>query len=175
MGQTPATSRQIPDHAILDHFNKQHYLGNRYSFTQAFTASGTGEVAAIYLLNPAVTTTAFPNQVALFLDLRRLTGTVAADNQILRTYLNPTISSAGTAKTPLNMRPASSNTSVATLASAPTASANGTLVEALASGAFGSFQSTELIILDPGQGVLITYQASASSDVVVPMIAWSEI
>ena len=30
MALTPATNRQLPQEAILDHFNKQNYLGNSF-------------------------------------------------------------------------------------------------------------------------------------------------
>ena len=42
MAFLPATQRQVPEHAILDYFNKQTYLGNQYVATLASTV-GTGE------------------------------------------------------------------------------------------------------------------------------------
>jgi hypothetical protein len=173
MALQPATNKQIPDNAILDRFWKQCYLGNQYSYTLSVTAGGTSEVAEIYLANPAATN-AFPNQTALFVFLRQMSGLTAAANNIMRTYLNPTISGAGTTKTAQNMRPGNSNTSIATLQSAPTASANGALIEALAGPAFTTVQAGSLLILDPGQSLLITIQ-TASSAVVDAQIGWFEL
>jgi hypothetical protein len=174
MSLTPATNKQIPDHAILDHYNKQTYLGNKYSYTLSISAAGTSEVAEIYLANPAVITSAFPNQVALFVDLRRMSGLTASANNVMKMYLNPTISSPGTSRTPQNIRPASPNASIATLQSAPTASANGSLIEALSSPSFSTVLSNDLIILDPGQSILITIQ-TATSAVVVAELEWYEL
>ncbi len=175
---TPATNRQIPDSAILDHFNKQVYLGNRYSFTLAFTAAGTTETVSFLLQNPAQTTVAFPSQSgpsALFVDLRRMSGNTAITTaNIMRVYLNPTVTAVGTARIPLNMRPASPNVSIASLHSAPTISANGTLIEAISSSAPNSVSSGELIILDPGQNLLITLQTETSA-VISAALGWYEV
>lgn len=171
---TPATNRQIPDNAILDHFNKQVYLGNKFKYVLSSTAGGTSETAQLLLTNPAVTTAAFPNQVALFVDLRRLTGLTAASTNVMKVYLNPTVTGAGTPVVPLNLRPASSNVAVAALASGPTVSANGSLVEALAAGALASNSSNDLIILDPGKSLLITLQ-SPTSAVIDAELSWYEL
>ena len=175
MALQPATNRQVPDHAILDRYNKQAYLGNRYSFILPVTAGGTTEVAQIILSNPLLATTSFQNQVGLFVDLRRLVSSnVTAASNVMRMYLNPTVTSVGTPQTPQNMRPASPNVSASSLHSAPTISANGTLVEALSSGAFGTVQSEAIFIVDPGQTLLITVQ-TANGGIVVPAISWNEI
>ncbi len=172
---TPATNKQIPDNAILDHFSKQTYLGNRYSYALAFTISGTSEVAKLYLLNPALASgTSFPNQAALFVDLRRMTGATASANTIMRTYIGPTTVSSGSSQTPVNMRPASPNLSIATLKSATTAGGNGTLVETLSGGEFKTVESRDLIILDPGKSMLITLQ-SADAAVITAQIGWYEL
>lgn len=175
---TSATNKQIPDAAIMDHYNKQAYLGNRYNYILSYTAAGTGEVAQILLQNLAVVGSAFPAQngawKALFVDLRSITGLTASDVYTMKTYLNPTVSSVGTAQTPVNLRPASTNTSIATVHSAPSVSANGTLVETLASPALGTQMASNLIILDPGQSLLITLQ-TAISGVINAQIGWYEL
>lgn len=174
MAQTPATNKQIPDNSILDHFNKQSYLGNRYSFILALTASGTTEVAQLLLSNPAVSSLAFPNQVALFVDLRRMAGMTASANNIMRVYLNPTASDVGAAQVEQNLRPASPNTATGVITSGPTVSANGVLIEALSTLNVSTVQSDNLVILDPGQSMLITIQ-TASSAVVNAQISWYEL
>lgn len=171
---TPATNKQVPDHAILDHFNKQVYLGNRHSVILAVTSGGTSEVAEVLLSNPAVSAVSFPNQVALFVDLRRLVGQTASANNIVRVYLDPTVTDPGTPLVSHNLRPASTNAAVGVATSAPTVGANGTLVEALSSTAAATSESGELIILDPGHSVLITLQ-TAMSAVVDLQVSWSEI
>lgn len=164
---TPATNRQIPDSAILDHFNKQVYLGNEYGFVLQLTAASTAEIPYLLLQNPAQPTIAFPKQSgpsSLFVDLRRLSGVSTLTTfSCMRAYLNPTITSVGTVQTPKNFRPASSNTSISSLHSAPTISANGTLMEAISSNAPLTVESYDLIILDPGQTLLITVQTEAST------------
>ncbi len=175
---TPATNRQLPDNAILDHFNKQVYLGNRYTFVLPITSAGTSEVAQLVLQNPAQTANAFPLQIgpsSLFVDLRQLSGASAITTaSVMRVYLNPTISALGTAKTPINMRKASTNASIGVLHSAPTASANGTLVEVLTENAPVTVKSNELIILDPGQSLLITIQTENSA-IINAQLSWYEI
>lgn len=175
---TPATNRQLPDNAILDLFNKQTYLGNRYTFVMAFTAAGTTETVSLLLQNPAQTTVAFPSQggpSSLFVDLRRMSGITAITSaNIMRTYLNPTVTAVGTAKTPINMRKASPNTSIASLHSGPTISANGTLIEAISSANPETIASGDLIILDPGQSLLITLQTETSA-VINAQLSWYEV
>lgn len=174
MSQMPATNRQVPDNAILDHFNKQKYLGNGYKFVMPITTSGTGEVVHVLLTNPVVSGAAFPVQKGLFVDLRKISGLTAASTNVLRAYLDPTITSAGTPATAIKLRVASPNTSVAALSSDPTISANGTLVECLAVGPFGSVVGSELIILDPGHSLLLTVQDITSANVCVEL-SWFEI
>lgn len=175
MTLTPATNKQVPDNAILDRFNKQIYLGNKYGYILNLTAGGTTEVSEIYLANPVSSSSSFPSgKVSLFVDLRMLTPLSSAANNIMRVYLNPTVSVAGTTRTPVNMRPASPNVSVATLESAPTTTASGTLVESLASSTVASQTSSNLIILDPGQSMLITLQTTLAA-VANLQIGWYEI
>lgn len=167
MAFTPATARQIPDHAILDVFNKQVYLGNQFNYVLSTATGGTSEVAALSFANPVI------NTVALFLNLRRATGITAAATMIMRTYLSPTISSPGTPVTPTQLRPANANVSVADLRSAPTASSNGTLVEALGGLALTSFSANTLFVIDPGKTLLVTLQTSATATVLTE-IDWYE-
>lgn len=83
MAQTPATSRQIPDHAILDVYNKQIYLGNQYCVNQAFTV-GTGETGILMLRN-------INQSIALFQNILKVVENTAAHSIILNVYFNPTV------------------------------------------------------------------------------------
>lgn len=84
----PATNKQLPDHSMLDHFNKQTYLGNQYSASSAFTV-GTGETALILLNNiQSGSPQTFP---ALFQNLLKVVENTAAHSVILNVYLSPTI------------------------------------------------------------------------------------
>lgn len=162
------TAKQVPDQSILNKFDKQTYLGNQFSYCLSASTGGTGEVALLYLANPLTA------KVSLFVNLRRTSGATASENNILKTYIGPTISSPGTTQTANNARPASGNLSIATLQSAPTASANGTLVEGLTVAAFTTVQSDVLIILDPGQSLLITGQSSSTATLITEL-HWIEL
>lgn len=83
MALLPATNRQIPDHAILDQYNKQTYLGNTYSVNSAFTV-GTSETNLFLLLNPTTS-------IGLFQNFLRGVENTAAQSVIFKMYLNPTV------------------------------------------------------------------------------------
>jgi hypothetical protein len=170
MALTPATNRQVPDHAILDHFNKQIYLGNSFAYSASQTSAGTSETN-IYLLK----NTNGVQGPALMVDLRRAACLTASHNAILRAYLNPTASAAGTPVTPINRRPGNSNAATGILGTVPTTSANGTLIEAIVVGPLTSNQSDLLWVLDPGQSLMITIQTDATSVSTVTQIGWYEI
>jgi len=167
------TAAQLPDHSILDLNGKQTYLGNQFAVTLPSTSiSGTSEQALILVSNP-VTISSKNNLKSLFVNLRKLIPLTASDTAILRVYVAPT-ATAGTPTTPQNLRPASGNASVATASTAPTASANGTLVEVLASTADLASISNMPIVLDPGQSMLVTIQVSASSSISA-QLSWYEL
>jgi hypothetical protein len=172
MANTPATNKQIPDHSIMDHYNKQVYLGNQFVICNNFSSAGTSEVPLLLISNPAAVTTAAK---ALFINNKRVSSLTASDSVILRCYINPTVSSPGTPATPTNERPANTNISIATVATAPSVSANGTLIDTIVTGALTSNLSDLMTILDPGQVLLITIQASASSTATNTIINWYEI
>lgn len=175
MANTPATNKQVPDHAILDFYNKQTYLGNQFVFSETVGLTGTSENPMLLIKNPAVTSTAFPaSNLALFQNLMKVTCTTAAANVILRIYLGPTVLTAGTAAAALNLRPASATTSVAAITTIPSVSANGKFLSYLCSSAFVPDSSQLLSIVDPGQTILITAQASGNSNLLFEM-AWYEL
>jgi hypothetical protein len=171
----PGTNRQIPDHSIMDYFRKQTYLSNQYVYTAASSLTGTSEVPLYLLSNPAVMTSSFPaNYVSLFQNFSKLICATGSEDIILRYYLNPTVSAAGTPVTPVNLRPESSNTPKAVLTSGPTISANGSLIKVLASGSFLPDESDILSILDPANSILITVQPSGTCSGIV-VTGWFEL
>ena len=177
MTLTLATNRQIPDHAIFDHYNKQTYLGNRYSYVIATNTPGaTTEVDLLLLKNTAVTTRGFPSgNVSLFCDLRKATSLTASQSSIFKFYINPTITTAGTAKTPLNLRTGSPNTSIAALSTGPTIAAKGSLVDSINALTFVQAQSDLLVILDPGKTMLVTVQTSSDTTDIQFGLSWYEL
>lgn len=166
---TPATNKQVPDHSIMDHFRKQAYLGNQFGLALNNTSAGTSE-APLLLLNNTST-----SAKGIFLDSKMITSLTASDTAVLRFYIAPTVTTVGTPATPVNARPANTNTSVMTVTSAPTVSANGTLIETLATTAFITGLSQMMQILDPGQVMLITLQTSASSAATSTQLNWWEL
>jgi hypothetical protein len=163
------TSKQVPDHAILDINAKQIYLGNQFIYATNSTAiSGTSETPLVLMSNPTT------NAVSLFHNVRKLTCLTASNSSIFRFYLSPTGASGGTAQVPINLRPASSNTSKSVVTLSPTVSTNGTFLAALASSAFNPDISSLLIIIDPGQVMLVTVQNSATSSVAAEL-SWYEL
>jgi hypothetical protein len=171
MALTPATAKQIPDHAILDFYNKQLYLGQQYTVNLASTVT-TSELPIILMSNAGVNT---GQQISLFQGLLNGVSLTASHNVVYRVYLNPTVTSAGTPMTPINMRPASPNVPTAVMTSAPSVSANGTLINIMSSQALVNAQSQMMAILDGAESLLVTVLASASATSVETVLGWFEI
>lgn len=170
MSLTPATSNQIPDHSIMDYFNKQNYLGQAFTWsTDAVSITGTSEVNFLYLSNPV------GSGKGLFVDTRRLAcnDPTYATDIVFRFYITNTAVSAGTAETPINLRPAYPTVSLATVILKPTAT-KGTLVGTFVVNTQSPQETEQLLILDPGQNLLLTAQPSAST-VGVAAFSWQEI
>jgi len=176
MAILPATNKQLPDHAILDHFDKQCYLGNTYSATVPFTATLT-ETPVLLLANNQVfhPTASSSIATALFQNFLKLVENTAGDSAILKVYANPTITAVGAPVIPINMRLAYANSSIATITSGPTASANGTLIDAVSALALTEGFSNILKIIDPGNSILITATASAAATILNVICQWYEI
>lgn len=171
----PATNRQIPNDSILDANFRQSYLGNQFIYAVNASVSGS-ETPILLLSNPVVVSSAFPSGYkSLFVNLRKVVCSVTGASAVLKYYFNPTITGNGTPVTILNARPASPNVAVGVLTSGPTASSNGSYVDAIASLAFSTDESNFLLILDPGQNLLVTAQASASSTATLIKLGWMEI
>jgi hypothetical protein len=157
MGLTPATNKQIPDHAIVDYYNKQVYLGNQFSASAASLSPGSTNETPIFLLtNPSGNTT------ALFSFKRLFSCITASETAIFKTYLGPTIGANGTAISIQNMRPANANSSVMNIYKSPTISANGVLIESFAVNAFVTYETDLMFVLDAGQSAVITATAGSS-------------
>lgn len=169
MSFTPATNRQVPDHSIMDFYNKQAYLGNQFVIPVANTSSGTSEVPLILINNST------GSGKAAFVGLKKISSLTASNSVILRCYLNPIVTGSGTPATPTNIRPASTNTSVLTVTTVPTVSANGTLVDEVSAAALSVGVSQIMEIIDPGQTMLITIQTSATSTATSTIIGFYEI
>lgn len=177
---TPASNKQIPDQAILDLHGKQPYLGNQFITSSSVVAlADASEHPVLSIACPSQATQgvgAFPNAKALFVNLRQMfcNDATGLTGIVYRVYVNATTLAAGTVKTPVNARPANTLTSIAVVRSAPTAVANGTLVGVYSVG-FGICQELDaLLILDAGQNMLITAQATAASSAIVDT-SWYEL
>jgi hypothetical protein len=164
----------------MDYYNKQTYLGNGYVYSlDAAEPATTSEFPVLLLKNPTITAVAFPAQgtnvyPSLFVKFLRILCETASQSVILRVYLNPTVTAVGTVKTPVNLRIASPNTSVSALSINPTVSSNGKLVSVLASSAFTPSSGSELLVLDPGQSLLLTAQASSNTTLLGLDVHWYE-
>ena len=160
-----------PDNSILDINGRQTYLGNTFSFTSTTTFGNTTEEPSYLIVNNS------SNKKAIYCDLRRLT-CLTTNYVIFKQYFNPTISSVATSSVILNLRPGSTNTSIASVYTPGnfSVSANGAYHSTLVSSNFSPDVSQTLIILDPGQSFLITSQAGESSPIpVASELVWYEI
>lgn len=177
---TPATNRQVPDNAILNHFDKQIYLGNQFSYALDPEIATTSEFPLILLTCPQPAS-GFPSLGAsnqwqsIFQGLRRLQCLTASQNAILRIYAGPTVTSVGTPQTPNNLRISAAQHSIAALSTNPTISANGVLMSLMASNAFVTDEARELIVVDPNQSLLVTVQTSSATTFVGVELNWYEL
>lgn len=173
MSYLAATNKQVPENAILDYFNKQVYLANTYSAAANFTV-GASEIPLLLLSN--LQTGNITNIKGLFQNFLKVIGKTASNSITLNAYLNPTVTGAGTAATIINLRPSYGVTgSLATIATSPSVSANGTLVDSISAPALSVGISQSLKILDQNQILLITGIASAASTSITAILQWFEI
>lgn len=167
----PATNVQIPAESILDTFYKQTYLGNAFIVPVEVSLGDTSETLIALIRCPATATK------AIFLNLRRFS---SSDQEVLiKTYLKPTISTTSTASVPSNLRPASPSVSQAQLYPHGqfTVSSNGTLISGIgcAGDDFVVMDNKLLIILDPGQSLVITATALADTTTLNLDASWYEL
>lgn len=133
------------------------------------TAAGTTETPLLYLSVP----TGQSKSAAIW--LRKYASQTASDSAIFKTYANPVTVTSGTPITPVNLRiDASSPVSVCSALISPSAVSNGTL---LTNDGIGQSELLidQPIIVDPGNSLLITATASATSDKIVAELTWSEL
>lgn len=162
---TPATQNQVPEHSILDVFGKQSYLGNQFvTVVNGIALAGTTETPLILIQNPPISTSAFPSKYkAIFLNA---INTSASASTVLRFYFNPTVITLGTLQVAQNLRPASPTTSVSIIYTSPTVSANGTLINAIVSQLSTVTVDDQILILDPGQSLLVTATSVSSGTII---------
>lgn len=176
MALTPLTSVQVPDHAILDTFNKQTYLGKSFlaSTGPVTVSSANTETPLMTISNPAAN--ALPQNLSLFQAVRKLSqsNNVSTATTIFRFYLAPTITMAGTVLATPNLRTGSANTSKMSAHVSPTTSANGTLLATFAIN-YQQIDSSVLFILDPGATMLVTAETDTMNTGVICELTWWEL
>lgn len=163
-------SKQIPDHAIVDFYNKQAYLGQQFIGSSGLiTLADTSEHPILYLANPATAT------LSLFNYVRKLCAGDLTNSVVFKIYGNPTSVTSGSVITPANCRLSSNTASIATCKSSVSAGGNGTLIETLPVGlGFSPIDESTILILDPGASILITAKGSAATTCVASAI-WYEL
>lgn len=166
MGTIPSnlnfpTKNQIPDHSIMDFYNKQAYLGNQFiDDPGVLSLADSSEHPLLYILCPAT------SGKSLFISDLNLNAVGATDVITYRVYHTPTTVAAGTSVTPRNIRIASSTTSLATVKSGVTAVSNGTLLQIIVATVNTQVGHNPLYILDPGKALLITGQAASTASAI---------
>lgn len=173
MALLAATNNQIPNNSILDHFNKQVYLGNQYSVNKSFTI-GASEIPLLYLNNSQ--TGSPPNLKALFQNIFKMAFESASGSLTLNAYLDAVVTG-GTPVTPINMRPSYGITNiVGTVVSSPTIVSIGTLVDTISGSNAQPVSSSELLkILDNTQNMLITGIGSGAGLLCNIILQWYEL
>ncbi len=159
------TKNQIPDHSIMDFYNKQAYLGNQFiDDPGVLSLADTAEHPLLYILCPAT------SGKSLFINDLNLNAVGAADIITFRVYFAPTTVSSGSSVTPRNVRIASSTTSLATVKSGVAAVSNGTRLQTIMGVVNTQLSHNPIYILDPGQALLITGQATAAASAICSAI-----
>lgn len=166
----PATNRQVPDAAIMDINGKQAYLGNQFVASATAALADTNEAPFLYIANAAA------NSKALFHYLRSFVSTDATIDITFRVYQNPTTVTSGSAVTPINCRPANPLASIAICKKSVSVATKGTLVTTLVvSGGILQSSSNLILIVDPGQSLLVTAQAASGTPSIAGEAVWYEI
>lgn len=173
MSILPATNKQVPEHSIMDHFNKQVYLGNQYSVNKSFTI-GASEIPLLYLSN--IQTGNIQILKGLFQNIFKMAFESTSGELTLNAYLNATVTG-GTPITPINMRPSYGISNiVGTVVSSPTISNIGVLVDTISGTSSNPVSSSEMLkILDNNQNMLITGIASGAGILGNVILQWYEI
>ncbi len=101
--------------------------------------------------------------------------TPAADGTAATSFVFTVTAGAGTPITPVNLRSAYANSSTAQISASPISSASGTLIDSMSVAALSVSESKLLKILDAGQSLLITANASAATTSINAIIQWYEL
>jgi hypothetical protein len=165
------TANQVPQNSILDQFNRQTYLGNAFVLPiVGLSLSNTDETNVLLMTNPSTTK-------SLFINLRRYSSSAQA--VLVKTYVTSTVSTTGTASTPVNLRPANANTSVSACYTNGQFSlgSNGTVISAVgvSSDYFITQDNSLMVIIDPGQTLLITATALVETTSFNADVSWFEL
>jgi len=160
------TSRQVPDHAILDINGKQCYLGNQFLIcTEPITVAVSTETPVIYISNPS------NNTKSVFIYDMGFNTIATIDTAYFRLYKSSSGISSGTSITPFNCRLASGTSSTINALLMPTVVTKGTRIQTVP-GNYTIYQSINdpMLILDPGQSLLITVQTATSTSFVAQLL-----
>jgi len=175
----PSTQNQTATNSILDEFNKQAYLGNQYVVgVNAITIGSVGtEYPLLVMTNSSSPSTSLAPALSCFHNLRKFScGDISGSTGVLfRVYLNPTSVSGGSSVTPVNVRSGSSNKSVCTVLKQPTVGTKGTFLAEFPVGWAAQNQSNAMIIVDPGDSLLITGEPVSGSTTAVAEAVWYEL
>lgn len=174
MSLKPGSTRQIPEQAILDYYNKQTYLGNSFVASSGLVAGTGSEVPLLLLSNPATNfnQNGQAGNLGCFLGLRKLQCDTIGTAAIFNFYSNPTTISGGSAVTPLNLRPAWGTVSKMVVTKGPTVGVLGTFIAPFVVN-ISENDSNLLLVLDPGQSLLVTQNVSTAN--VAAEFSWYEI
>lgn len=167
------TNSQIPEKSILDLNGRQVYLGNSFvSGTMSASLGVTTETPYFLFTNPANS-----GKSAFIYTRKHSIIVTTAAICTFRYYVAPTVTSAGTAITPKNLRlNAGSPASVMQTSTLPTTSNNGTFAADVASTSSGNADiSHVLVIVDPGNSVLITATESSGTAPIAFEAVWYEL
>lgn len=161
-------SYQIADQAILDIYGKQTYLGNGFCLPSTTTLVTTLTETPLYLIKCPATA-----KNSLFIFNKKMSSD--NNNLLVKYYFNPTVTTNGTAVTPVNHRSKFGHASVSLCYSSPTVSANGTLISTTLAST-GSTSSDTLYIVDPGDSLYVTATAlvQQNSNIIVGL-SWYEL
>lgn len=171
---TQATNRQVPSESILSYFNREAYLGNSFLLSSGVISGQTSETPLLYLSNPSsnYNQNSQAGNLGCFQGVKRLSVS-AGVSATFNFYLNPSSVSAGTAQTPVNLRPSSSYLSKMVGNIGPTVGGNGTYLFSILTQK-EVIDSSSIYILDPGYSLLVTALVASTAKVVCDLI-WYEI
>lgn len=136
---------------------------------------GAAVAVAVAALNSTASFTATGTSTVMITNKVTGTFTPMIDGSSATGFTFAVTGSAGTTITPINCRPANSNTSGAVVGQTPVISANGTLIATFSVGFDFQNLTDVLLIFDPGQNLLITGQAVDSGTTAIVDVIYYEI